>query len=119
MEAFLIPDEPQPKRNGGRPRNPEARPDRATVRFTKIEYLAVKRRAKSARVTVADYCRQAVLTGQVLPTLDPAALPALHELRTLGNTLNQLVKKAHGDGVRSIAIKADALLDELNKLLAV
>lgn len=118
MEGPLIPAEHQPKRKGGRPRNPEARPDRATVRFTKIEYLAVKRRAQAARLPVADYCRQAVLTGQVLPTLDPAALPALHELRALSNTLHQLARKAQGDGVRSIALKADALLDELAKLLA-
>lgn len=118
MEAPATPDEPRPKRNGGRPRNPEARPDRATVRFTKVEYLAVKRRARSARLTVADYCRQAVLTGQVQPTLDPAVLPVLHELRALSNALHQLIKKAQEDGIRSVAIKSDALLNELNKLLA-
>ncbi len=118
MEAALAPDNSQPKRNGGRPKSPESRPDRATVRFTKIEYLAVKRRASSARLTVAEYCRQAVLTGQVVPTPDPAALPALHELRALGNTLHQLVQRAHGDGVRSVAIKADGLLDRLTKFLA-
>ncbi|MFC7670470.1 plasmid mobilization relaxosome protein MobC [Hymenobacter humi] len=84
MEASLPAEETPPKRKGGRPRNPVARPDRATVRFTKIEYLAVKRRAQAARLTVGDYCRQAVLTGQVLPTLDPAALPALHEPAGLG-----------------------------------
>ncbi|TDN39615.1 plasmid mobilization relaxosome protein MobC [Hymenobacter sp. UV11] len=119
MEIDANSEKPQPKRQGGRPRNPEARPDRATVRFTKLEYLAVKRRAKAARLTVADYCRQAVLTGQVMPTLDPAALPALNELRGLSNTLNQLVKKAQVDGLRSVAIKADNLLQELAKLLAI
>ncbi|WP_208309409.1 plasmid mobilization protein [Hymenobacter defluvii] len=107
-----------PTRRGGRPRSPESRPDRATVRFTKIEYLAVKRRAATARLTVAEYCRQAVLTGRVTPTLDPAALPALHEMRALANTLNQLVNQARGDGMRSVAIKADGLLDQLTKLLA-
>lgn len=107
-----------PKRRGGRPKSLEARPDRATVRFTKIEYLVVKRRAKAARLTVAEYCRQAVLTGQVVATPDSDALPVLHELRALSNALNQLKKQAHEGGIRSVAIKANGLLDHLTKLLA-
>jgi hypothetical protein len=113
------PDTSSPKRKGGRPKSLESKPARATVRFTKIEYLVVKRRAETARLTVAEYCRQAVLTGKVVPTMDPATLPVLHELRALGNTLNQLAKKAHTDGMRSIAFKGDSLLDQLNKLLTV
>jgi hypothetical protein len=112
-------DTPSPKRAGGRPKSTEPKPARATVRFTKIEYLVVKQRAGNARLTVAEYCRQAVLTGKVSPTLDPAMLPALHELRALGNTLNQLAKLAHTDGIRSVGFKADKLLDQLSKLLTV
>ena len=108
-----------PKRAGGRPKSTDPKPARATVRFTKIEYLVVKQRAKNAQLTVADYCRQAVLTGKVSPKLDPAMLPALHELRELGNTLSQLARLAHTDGIRSVGFKADKLLDQLNKLLAV
>lgn len=110
---------PIPKRKGGRPKSLESKPARATVRFTKIEYLVVKRRAETARLTVAEYCRQAILTGKVLPAQDPATLPVLHELRDLGNTLNQLAKKAHTDGMRSVGFKADNLLDQLKKLLTV
>lgn len=112
-------DTPNPKREGGRPKSLESKPARATVRFTKIEYLAVKRRAKTAQLTVAEYCRQAVLTGKVVPAQDPATLPELHELRVLGNLLNELAKKAHTDGMRSVAFKADGLLAQLNKLLTI
>jgi hypothetical protein len=119
MQAATSPDTPAPKRKGGRPKSPESKPARATVRFTKIEYLAVKRRAKTAQLTVAEYCRQAVLTGKVVPAQDPATLPELHELRALGNTLHELAKKAHTDGMRSVALKADSLLAQLNKLLTV
>lgn len=89
------------------------------MRFTKIEYLVVKRRAEAAQLTVAEYCRQAVLMGKIVPAQDLAILPVLHELRALGNTLNQLAKKAHTDGMRSVGFKADSLLDQLSKLVTV
>jgi hypothetical protein len=112
-------DTPSPKRTGGRPKSLDPKPARATVRFTKIEYMVVKQRVENVRLTVADYCRQAVLTAKVSPTMDPAMLPALHELRELSNTLNQLAKLAQADGLPSVGFKANRLLDELTKLLAV
>jgi hypothetical protein len=109
---------PNPKGRGGRPKSPESKPARATVRFTKIEYLVVKQRASNAHLTVAEYCRQAVMTGKVSPWLDPATLPALHKLSELSNTLQHLAKLAQADGLRSVGFKVDKLLDQLNKLFA-
>jgi len=108
---------PPVRKKGGRPKNPQKREEQSTVYWSAIEYLAVKKRADKAGLTLSDYCRQMVLTGQAQVKLSPEENATLNEVARLGNNLNQIAKKANADGIRSIAIEAARLLGQLNQLL--
>lgn len=114
-----LPHVPKDPRKGGRPRKYQEGQEapRATVRFSQIEYSRLLRQAQAGGLSVSDYCRQAALTGEVKAAIRPEVVPLLNELRAIGNNLNQLAKLARADGIRSIALKADGLLNELKALL--
>jgi|GEM_PF-1867855 len=116
------PTPPQPQRDprkGGRPRKYQdgQQAPRATVRFNPAEYARVLEQADAAGLSVSDFCRQAALTGQIKAAIRPEIIPILNEMRAIGNNLNQIVKKAQADGIRSIALKADSILTQLKTLL--
>lgn len=116
------PTPPQPQRDprkGGRPRKYQdgQQAPRATVRFNPAEYARVLEQADAAGLSVSDFCRQAALTGQIKAAIRPEVIPLLNEMRAIGNNLNQIVKKAQADGIRSIALKADGILTQLKTLL--
>jgi hypothetical protein len=87
------------------------------VRFNPAEYERVLSQADAAGLSVSDFCRQAALTGQIKAAIRPEVIPLLNEMRAIGNNLNQIVKKAQADGIRSIALKADGILTQLKTLL--
>ena len=105
------------KKKGGRPPNPQKRDKQITVLFSGVEYLAIKRRAQTARLPLSDYCRQLVLTGKAEARLTPEQNTLLNQVASLGNNLNQIAKRANTDGIRSIAIEASRLLGQLGQLL--
>ncbi len=106
-------------RKGGRPRKYTEGQEapRATVRFSVAEYEKILSQAAAAGLSVSDYCRQAALTGEIKAAIRPEVIPLLNELRAIGNNLNQIVKKAQADGIRTIAFKADDVLTQLKNLL--
>ena len=106
-------------RKGGRPRKYQdgQQAPRATVRFNPAEYERVLSQADAAGLSVSDFCRQAALTGEIKAAIRPEIIPLLNEMRAIGNNLNQIVKKAQADGIRSIALKADSILTQLKNLL--
>lgn len=112
----MNPIEPTRKK-GGRPPNPQKREKQITVLFSGVEYLAVKRRAEGAGLTLSDYCRQMVLSGKAQARITPQQNEVMNSLAALGNNLNQVAKRANTDGMRSIAIEASRLLAQLGKLL--
>ena len=105
------------KKKGGRPPSPQKRDQQMTVLLTRLEKLAVKKRADKAGLNLSDYGRQMVLTGQAQVRLTPEENATLAAVARLGNNLNQIAHKAHADGIRSIAIEAGKLLRQLEQLL--
>jgi hypothetical protein len=116
MSTTEAPNDP---RKGGRPRKYKEGQEapRATVRFSQAEYEKILSQAEASGLSVSDYCRQAALTGEIKAAIRPEVIPLLNELRAIGNNLNQLVKKAQADGIRTIAFKADDVLTQLKNLL--
>ncbi len=88
-----------------------------TVCLTKLEKLAVQRRADKAGLNLSDYGRQMILTGKAQVRLTSQENAILNEVAMLGNNLNQIAHKANADGIRSIAFEASRLLQQLNQLL--
>lgn len=112
----MTPTEPI-KKKGGRPPSETKRDQQITVCLTKLEKLAIQKRAQKAGLNLSDYGRQMVLTGKAQVRLTPEENAILNQVAKLGNNLNQLAHKAHADGIRSIAFEASRLLGQLNQLL--
>jgi hypothetical protein len=109
-------EEPRRKK-GGRPPSATKRDQQMTVCLTKLEKLAVKRRAEKSGLNLSDYGRQMVLSGQVQAKLTPEENATLNQVAQLGNNLNQIARKANTEGIRSIAIEASRILRQLDQLL--
>lgn len=105
------------KKKGGRPPSEQKRDQQITVLLTKLEKLALKKRAEKAGLNLSDYGRQMVLTGKAQARLTPTENETLNQVAKLGNNLNQIAHKAHADGIRSIALEAHRLLQQLSQLL--
>jgi hypothetical protein len=112
----MTPTEPI-KKKGGRPPSETKRDQQITVCLTKLEKLAIQKRAQKAGLNLSDYGRQMVLTGKAQVRLTPGENAILNQVAKLGNNLNQLAHKAHADGIRSIAFEASRLLGQLSQLL--
>jgi hypothetical protein len=112
----MNPSEPV-KRKGGRPPNVQKRDKKINLYVSTLEELAIKKRAERAGLNLSDYCRQIVLTGQAQVRLTPQENETLNQVARLGNNLNQIAHKANADGIRSIALEAHRLLQQLSQLL--
>ena len=109
-------DEPA-KKKGGRPPSAQKRDKKINLYVTGLEELVIKKRAERAGLNLSDYCRQLVLTGQAQVRLSPQENETLNQAARLGNNLNQIAHKANADGIRSIALEAHRLLQQLSQLL--
>ena len=112
----MTPTDPT-KKKGGRPPSATKRDQQMTVLLSKLEKLAIQKRAEKAGLNLSDYGRQMVLRGKAQVRLTPAENETLNQVARLGNNLNQLAHKAHADGIRSIALEAHRLLQQLSQLL--
>lgn len=112
----MNPSEPV-KKKGGRPPSVTKRDQQITVCLTKIEKLALSKRAEKAGLNLSDYGRQMILTGRVQARLSAQENETLNQVARLGNNLNQIAHKANADGIRSIAFEASRLLQQLSQLL--
>ncbi|AUD07065.1 plasmid mobilization protein [Spirosoma pollinicola] len=112
----MNPTEPL-KKKGGRPPSTQKRDQQMTVLLTKLEKLAIQKRAEKAGLNLSDYGRQIILTGKAQARLSPEENATLNQVARLGSNLNQIAHKAHADGIRSIALEAHRLLQQLSQLL--
>lgn len=112
----MNPSEPI-KKKGGRPPSVTKRDQQITVCLTKIEKLALSKRAEKAGLNLSDYGRQMILTGKAQARLSAQENETLNQVARLGSNLNQIAHKANADGIRSIALEAHRLLQQLSQLL--
>ncbi len=105
------------KKRGGRPPSPQKREEHITIYLSKLEKLAMQRRAQKAGLNLSDYGRQMILTGKVQARLTVEENETLNQVARLGNNLNQIAYKANTEGIRSIAFEAQRLLQQISQLL--
>ncbi len=68
-------------------------------RLRPVEYFRVRRAAVRANMSLSEYVRHMLLTGQLTITERPAIDPALFDqLRRIGINLNQAVHRLHATG---------------------
>jgi Mobilization protein NikA len=84
-------------------RPPKGRDDQLSetlrCRMRPAEYLRVRQQAARARVSLSDYARTLLLTGQVtIRQVQSLDADAIDQLRKIGINLNQAVHKLHATG---------------------
>lgn len=116
LQIDMTPSEPK-KNKGGRRPSKIKHDQQITVLLTKLQKLAVKKRAEKAGLNMSDYCRQIVMEGKAQVKRTPEENEVLYQVARVGNNLNQIAHKANADGMRSIAIEANRLLKQLGQIL--
>jgi predicted DNA binding CopG/RHH family protein len=85
------------KRKGGRPPKGIAQRKKriVSIRFSEVEYYAIKRRASLAGLNVSAYCQSAILNGKVVEPVKKEEMELLRKLSGEANNLNQIAHQAN------------------------
>lgn len=74
-----------------------------SARISGIEYMALKKRAKDAGVTLSKFVRSVLLTGKVVQRISKSDADILRKLSGEANNLNQLARVANREGFKNVA----------------
>jgi hypothetical protein len=109
------------KRNtGGRPRKEEWVKRKYRLPAVKVnteEYFAVIEKAKAAGVTLTEFIRQCVFSGEVIAKVTPGQMSLIRDLAGMGNNVNQLARQANAAGYRSYSKRFSALGVEIMNII--
>lgn len=74
-----------------------------SARILDIEYMALKKRAKDAGVSLSKFVRSVLLTGKVVQRISKSDTDILRKLSGEANNLNQLARTANREGFKNVA----------------
>lgn len=74
-----------------------------SARISGIEYMALKKRAKDAGVSLSKFVRSVLLTGKVVQRISKSDADILRKLSGEANNLNQLARTANTEGFKNVA----------------
>lgn len=74
-----------------------------SARISGIEYMALKKRAKDAGVSLSKFVRSILLTGKVVQRISKSDADILRKLSGEANNLNQLARTANREGFKNVA----------------
>lgn len=74
-----------------------------SARISGIEYMALKKRAKDAGVSLSKFVRSVLLTGKVVQRISKSDTDVLRKLSGEANNLNQLARTANREGFKNVA----------------
>lgn len=80
-----------------------------SVRVTTMEYLALKKRARDAGMSLSGFARSSLLSAKVVQRIGKDDADTLRKLSGEANNLNQLARSANKDGFTSVAIEITSL----------
>ena len=102
------------KKSTGRPPLGQAKKSNAVmVRFSNPQFDVIDVKASRAGMSRAEYVREGALKAEVIGVLSDEEKSLLHELKKLGPNLNQIAHHANAEGYRSVADKAENLVDRI------
>lgn len=80
-----------------------------SVRVTTMEYLALKKRARDAGMSLSSFARSALLSAKVVQRIGKNDADTLRKLSGEANNLNQLARSANKDGFTGVAREITSL----------
>ena len=107
------------KNKGGRPKKGAAEKLKYKVSFMLPtgDYLALKTKAKTAKLPRAEVIRRAVTCCRIVPRFTSEQVGWMRNLVGMGNNLNQLTKLAHQVGYPEIADQNRQAVGEISRTL--
>ncbi len=107
------------RNKGGRPKKGAAEKLRYKVSFflQTGDYYALKTKAKSAKLRIAEVVRRAVTGCRIVSRFTPEQIGWMRNLVGMGNNLNQLTKLAHQAGYPEIADQNRQVVGEISRTL--
>ena len=88
------------------------------VRLTPTERMLIENRAKKAGLKPSDWFRKAAKSAKVFARFTAEESSWFRMLAGMANNLNQLTHRAHVAGLFSLALKCQAILKQIEELLA-
>lgn len=80
-----------------------------SVRVTTMEYLALKKRARDADMSLSSFARSSLLSAKVVQRIGKDDADTLRKLSGEANNLNQLARSANKDGFTGVAREITSL----------
>ena len=80
-----------------------------SVRVTTMEYLALKKRARDAGMSLSSFARSSLLSAKVVQRIGKDDADTLRKLSGEANNLNQLARSANKDGFTGVAREITSL----------
>lgn len=105
------------KKKAGRPLQAVKKEVKASVRYTRSEYFAIREKASKAGLKASEYIRQITLSGQVKSRLTEEERTVARQLVGMANNLNQLAKTCHQQGLLSAMVYFESYRDSLDEVL--
>ena len=105
------------KHSGGRPKQPVKRETVTGVRFSKVEYFLVKRKAEKAGLGITVYIREMALNGQAIERMSEEDRQIVRQFVGISNNLNQLTKKAHQEGLLTAVMLFEKYRNKFDEFL--
>ena len=107
------------KNKGGRPKKGAAEKLKYKVSFMLPtgDYLALKTKAKAAKLPRAEVVRRAVMSCRVVSRFTPEQAGWMRNLVGMGNNLNQLTKLAHQRSYDEVAAQNRQAVGEISQTL--
>lgn len=100
------------KKSTGRPPLGQAKKSNAVmVRFSDAQFDIIDIKSSRAGMSRSEYVREGALNATVVGVLSGEEKMLLHELKKLGPNLNQIAHQANAEGYRSVAGKAENIVD--------
>lgn len=100
------------KKSTGRPPLGQAKKSNAVmVRFSDAQFDIIDIKSSRAGMSRSEYVREGALNATVAGVLSDEEKMLLYELKKLGPNLNQIAHHANSEGYRSVAYKAENIVD--------
>jgi len=106
-------------KRGGRPaKNSIEKKQRVvSTKLTKPYYYAIQKRAENAGISLSEYVRQAVVSGQIVPRISRQDADTIRKLAGESNNLNQIARQANAAGFTLVATEMLTLKNKITEII--
>ncbi len=90
---------------------------RVNVKMATVEYYTLKAKAHDAGISISECMRRCIKSSVIQQRLSPEMHDFIRKLCGMGNNLNQISRKANGQGYRNARTEYLHLADKIDNLL--